>query len=77
VLLLVVRGGGTVEGDFSDPEIKEVRGKEVTLKIAVGSEPNSVVEEAKRFASSNCAHSPYDAIVNWGTILESTHIHVP
>lgn len=77
VLLLLVRSGGTIEGDFSDPEIAKSRGKAVSLKIAVGSEPYSVVDEAKRLASSNCAHSPYDAIVKWGTILESTRIHVP
>ena len=77
VLLLGIRSGGMIEGDFSDPEIKKAGGKKVSLKISVGSEPDTVVAETKRFFDSDCAHSPYDAIVNWGTLLESTRIKVP
>jgi hypothetical protein len=77
VLLLFVRSGGAIEGDFVDEEVKNAGGKEVSLKIALGSEPDTVVEEAKRFFNSNCAHSPYDAVVNWATFLESSRIRVP
>src|ERR1700690_1396101 len=77
LLLLFVRAGGVIEGDFVDAEVKKAGGNEVSLKIAVGSEPNTVVEEAKRYYNSDCHHSPYDAIVNWTTYLESTPIHVP
>jgi hypothetical protein len=77
LLLTFVRSGGVIEGDFVDDEIKQASGDEVSLKIAVGSEPYKVVEEAKRFYNSNCKHSPYDAIVNWATFLESNSIHVP
>jgi hypothetical protein len=76
LLLLFVRSGGVIEGDFVDAEVKKAGGNEVSLKIAVGSEPNTVVEEAKRYYNSDCQHSPYDAIVNWATFLESTKIHV-
>jgi hypothetical protein len=77
LLLTFVRSGGVIEGDFVDDEIKQASGDEVSLKIAVGSESSKVVEEAKRFYNSNCKHSPYDAIVNWATFLESNSIHVP
>lgn len=72
VLLLVIRSGGVVEGEFSDGRIKDLSGKAISLKIAAGSEPYSVVAEAKRLmASGRCEHSPYDAIVRWATIVES------
>lgn len=71
VLLLVIGPHRTIEGDFSDSEIRETAGKIVTLRIAVGADPYSVVAEAKKFMSSGCTHNPYDAIVRWGTILES------
>lgn len=74
VLLLVVGPRRTITGDFSDPEIKGLEGKQVSLRIAVGSDPYSVVAEAKRFMSSRCQHSPYDAIVRWGTIIESNSL---
>ena len=77
LLLLFVRSGGVIEGDFVDPEVKKAGGKEVSIKIAVGSEPYTVIEEAKRFYNSDCKHSPYDAIINWATFLESTRIQVP
>jgi hypothetical protein len=74
VLLLVVGAHRTIEGDFMDTAIKDAGGKLVSMRIAVGSDPYSVVEEAKQFMSSKCKHSPYDAIVRWGTILESNAI---
>jgi hypothetical protein len=77
VLLMVVRSGGTIEGDFSDAEVEKLTpGTRISLKIAVGSEPDSVIAEWLRFLSSDCKHSPYDAIVRWGTILESNSIQV-
>jgi hypothetical protein len=77
LLLTFVRSGGVIEGDFVDAEVKQAGGNEVSLKIAVGSEPYTVVEEAKRFYNSDCKHSPYDAIINWATFLESTRVKVP
>ncbi len=78
LLLLFVRSGGVIEGDFVDEEIKRsAAGDEVSLKIAVGSEPDSLVEAAKRFYNSDCKHSPYDAIIDWATFLESTPAKVP
>jgi hypothetical protein len=77
VLLLFVRNGGVIEGDFVDGEVKRSGGKEVSLKIALGLEPDTVVEEAKRFFNSDCKQSPYDAVVNWATYLESTRVRVP
>ncbi len=77
VLLLLVGPGRTIEGDFTDPEVRIVSGKPVSLQIAVGTNPYSVVAEAKRFYSSKCEHNPYDAIVRWGTILESNSMALP
>lgn len=78
LVLLFVRSGGVIEGNFVDPEIKKARGDEVSLKIAVGSEPDTVVEEEKRiYNSPGCQHSPYDAVVNWATFVESNSIQVP
>jgi hypothetical protein len=77
LLLLFVRRGGVIEGDFVDEAIKNsAAGDEVSLKIAIGSEPDSVVQEAKRFYNSDCKHSPYDAIVDWPTFVESTPVKV-
>lgn len=76
IALLFIRAGGMIEGEFVDPEISKALGKKVSLKIAVGSEPETVAEEAKRLYNSNCAHSPYDAIVNWASFLESNAIMV-
>jgi len=78
LLLLFVRSGGVIEGDFADAEVKKAGGDEVSLKIAVGSEPDTVVEEEKRlYNSPGCQHSPYDAVVNWATFLESSRVQVP
>lgn len=71
-LLMVIRGGGTIEGNFSDSEIRKLGpGSRVALKIAVGAEPDSVMSEWQRYLKSDCKHSPYDAIVGWATIIES------
>jgi hypothetical protein len=77
VLLLVIAPGRTIHGEFADSELKMPATADVSMRIAVGSDPYSVVAEAKRFADSNCKHSPYDAIVRWGTMIESNTIHVP
>ena len=75
VLLMVIRSGGTIEGDFSDPEIKKlVPGSRVSMKIAVGAEPYSVAAEWQRFLNSDCKDSPYNAIVRWSTVIESKPI---
>ena len=71
VLLLVIGPGRTISGELQDERIKPLAGRTASLVIAVGSEPYTVAEEAKRFYNSNCKHSPNDAIVRWGTIIES------
>lgn len=77
VLLLVVAPGRTIHGDFVDSQLKVPPNADLSMRIAVGDNPYTVVDEAKRFANSNCKHSPYDAIVRWGTIIDSNSIHVP
>jgi hypothetical protein len=76
VLLLVVAPGRTITGELQDDRIGQLAGKAVSITIAVGSDPYTVVDEAKRFFDSDCKHSPYDAIVRWGTIIESTKVKV-
>jgi hypothetical protein len=76
VLLLVIGPNRTIAGDFSDP-VLNLKDKTVSLKISVGGDPYSVVEEAKQFANSKCKHSPYDAIVRWGAIVESNTLELP
>jgi hypothetical protein len=76
ITLLFIRVGGVIEGDFVDAEISKATGNRVSLKIAVGSEPDTVTEESKKLYNSNCIHSPYDAIVNWATVVESNAINL-
>ena len=76
VLLLVVAPGRTITGELQDDRLEQLAGKAVSLTIAVGSDPYTVVDEAKRFFDSNCKHSPYDAIVKRGTIIESKTVKV-
>ena len=76
VLLLVVAPGRTITGELQDDRLQQLAGKAVSLRIAVGSDPYTVVDEAKRFFDSNCKQSPYDAIVRWGTIIESKAVKV-
>lgn len=78
VLLLMVPVGDYREGDFRDPELKEVLGKSVSLKIGVGANPYSVVDEAKRLRQSKKAtDNPYNAIFEWATIIESDVVKLP
>jgi hypothetical protein len=77
VLLLLLPPGGVMEGDFVEPQLRQVKHEQISLKIAAGSEPYTVVDEAKRYYDSDCAHSPYDAVVDWATYIESNSIHVP
>lgn len=77
ILLLIVAPHKTIEGDFSDTELRDVAGKLASMRIAVGADPFSVVEQAKRFYNDKeCRHTPYDAIVQWGTILESNTVRI-
>jgi len=77
VLLLVVAPGRTIHGDFVDDGLKPPPKVQVSMRIAVFDDPYTVVAEAKRFANSNCKHSPYDAIVTKGTLMESNSIRLP
>lgn len=77
VLLLHIAPGRTVEGDFTDEYLKVGSNKSVSMSIAAGRDAYSVGDQAKAFYRSNCKHSPYDAIVRWGTIVNSNSIHVP
>jgi hypothetical protein len=76
VLLLVVAPGRTITGELQDDRLDRLSGKVASLTIAVGLDPYTVVDEAKRFFDSDCQHSPYDAIVRWGTIIESKAVKV-
>lgn len=77
VLLMVIRSGGIIEGILADPEIKKLApGTTVSMKIAVGPDPHSVVAEWQKFLNSDCKHSPYDAIVHWGTTIESNAVRL-
>lgn len=77
VLLLMVGPGRTIEGDFVDDSIKDLENRPVSIRIAVGPDPYTLTPKARRFLNSKCQHSPYDAIVQWGTILESNTIQIP
>ena len=77
VLLLAIGPGRSLEGDLIDSRITGLKGLVTSMRIVVGSDPYSVVDAAKRYMSSNCKHSPYDAIVEWGTIIKSNPIRVP
>jgi len=74
VLLLAIGPGRTIEGDFVDSPPEGPQGKLVSLQVAVGTEPYTVVNAAARFYNSNCEHNPYDAIVTWGTLVESAPV---
>jgi hypothetical protein len=76
VLLLVVAPGRTITGELRDDRIEKLVGKAASLTVAVGLDPYTVVDEAKRFFDSDCKHSPYDAIVRWATIVESKAVKV-
>ena len=76
LLLVVAPSRRTLHGDFVDSQLKVPAKADLSMRIAVRSDPYTVVAEAKRFADSNCKHSPYDAIVRWGTIIDSNTIHV-
>jgi hypothetical protein len=77
VLLMVVRPCGTIEGIFSDSELKKLApGTTVSMQVSVGPDPYSVAAEWQQFLNSNCEHSPYDAIVRWGTTIESNAVRL-
>ena len=71
VLLLPLQPGRTIHGDFQDTSIKIGRGDAMMFTIAVGVDPYGAQALVKRFYQSKCEHSPYDAIVRWGTIIDS------
>ena len=79
VLLLRVPAGDYREGDFRDPVLRGLSGKTASIKIGVGPEPYTVVDEAHRirWESKSCVKSPYDAIFEWSTIQESNAVQVP
>ncbi len=77
VLLLVVGPGRTIHGDFIDSRLVLVPKTNVSMRIAIFSDPYTVVEKAKSFAESGCKHSPYDALVQEGTIVESNAVQLP
>jgi hypothetical protein len=77
VLLLVIAPGRTIQGNFVDDRLKLASQTKVAMRIAVFGDPYIVVEKAKTFANSNCKHSPYDALVQEGTIVESNTVQLP
>lgn len=48
----------------------------VAMRMAIFNDPYKLVEESKRFHDSRCQHSPYDAIVREGTIVESSVVQL-
>jgi hypothetical protein len=74
VLLLAVGPHRMIEGDFTDTSIKGADGSTISMRIQVGPEAYNVVKQAHRYISSRCKYSPYDAIVQWGTVLQSNSI---
>jgi hypothetical protein len=75
-LLLVVGPGRTIHGDYLDSQLELAPKTNVSMRIAIFSDPYTVVEEEKRFGDSGCKHSPYDAIVREGTIVESNIVQL-
>jgi len=76
VLLLVIGPGRSISGELQDDRLKTLTGRTVSLRIAAGLDAYTVLDEAKKFFDSDCKHSPYDAIVRWGTIVESNAVRV-
>ena len=76
VLLLLVGPRRTIQGNFVEPRVPLLAGKLISMRISVGFNYD-VVEQARRFAESQCKYSPYDAIVLWGTVIESNRIRFP
>ena len=76
VLLLVIAPGRTIHGDFLDDRLRLAPKSKVAMRIAIFSEPYTVAEEQKRFLDSKCEHSPNDAIVREGTIVESNVVQL-
>jgi hypothetical protein len=77
VLLLGIEPGRSIRGDFKDTDIDLHPGDTVIFTIAVGTDPYSAEAMVKRFYLSNCKHNPYDAIVRWGTIVDSNPLRFP
>lgn len=71
VLLLPIFPGRTINGELADNLLKLAPRSKVAMRIAIFSDPYRVVEEQKRFLDSKCEHSPDDAIVREGTLVES------
>ncbi|WP_348261044.1 hypothetical protein P8935_14670 [Telmatobacter sp. DSM 110680] len=76
VLLLALPPGRTIRGDFVDDRMNLDPKAKVAMRIAIFNDPYKVVEDAKRFLSSHCEHSPYDAIVLDGTIVQSNIVQL-
>jgi hypothetical protein len=74
---LVVAPGRTIHGDFIDSRLELAPKTNVSMRIAIFGDPYTVVEEAKKFFDSSCKHSPYDALVREGTIVESNTVQLP
>jgi len=78
VLLLRVPAGDYREGDFRDSQLNNLRGKSVNLSIGVGLNPYTVVAKAAQLRKTdNCKKSPYDAIVEWSSLVRSNSIQIP
>jgi len=76
VLLLVIAPRRTIHGDFVDDRLTLGPKAKVGMRIAIFRDPYTVVEEQKQFLDSKCKHSPYDAIVREGTIVESNVVQL-
>jgi hypothetical protein len=77
VLLLMIPAHDDREGYFRDSEIKTLAGHEVSLKIGVGSDPYSVVQNAHALRYGKSQGNPYNAIFAWAKIIESNAVQLP
>jgi hypothetical protein len=78
VLLLRVPAGDYREGDFRDSQLENFHGKSVNLSIGVGLNPYAVVSKAAKLRNANnCKKSPYNAIVEWSSIVRSNSVQIP
>ena len=74
MLLLHVRPHGSIEGEFSDELLKLPPNKPVSMVVAYGTDPYELQEKAKLLFRSNCEQDPYNAVLQWGKLVESDAI---
>jgi hypothetical protein len=74
MLLLHLRPGGIIEGDFEDDAITIPKDSRVSLVVAYGTDAYSLQDRVKKIFGSKCSESPYNAILQWGHLLYSNSL---